>query len=180
MQESAGTIPSSSWVPHCNTLRHRGIHETNFSPEDTDEPTEPVLKTVKVNYIGVVYTSKMAMHYFNKMDESRDKCLIIKGSLASYLDLPGGAEYQSSKFGVRGLMVCLRNSGRMRVNLLAPWWSRTGLLPEAVANHVDAMLKKVGSDWIHFEDAGTAALRIATDESIQGGYSVSVYLCQIH
>ena len=109
------------------------------------------------------------MHYFSKQGESRDKCLIIKGSLASYLDLPGGAEYQSSKFGVRGLMCCLRTSGIMRVNLLAPWWARTGILSDALAKYVDRMLKRIGSQWIEFEDAARDCLRIATDESIQGG-----------
>jgi NAD(P)-dependent dehydrogenase (short-subunit alcohol dehydrogenase family) len=147
------------------------VQTTDECKDESDEPVKPVLKTVQVNYIGVIYTAKLAMHYFNKQDESRDRCLIIKGSLASYLDLPGGAEYQSSKFGVRGLMCCLRNSNRMRVNLLAPWWARTGIMPEAHANYVDDMLKRIGSQWIHLEDAGKAAMRIATDESIQGGHN---------
>jgi short-subunit dehydrogenase len=149
----------------------RLFQTTNEIKDDSDEPVKPGLSMVQVNYIGVIYTTKLAMHYFNKQDISRDRCLIIKGSLASYLDLPGGAEYQSSKFGVRGLMCCLRNSKRMRVNLLAPWWARTGILPEAAANYVDDMLKRIGSQWIHMEDAGKAALRIATDESIQGVYA---------
>lgn len=127
-----------------------------------------MLKTVKVNYIGVLYTSKLAMHYFNKQDESRDRCLIIKGSLASYLDLPGGIEYQSSKFGVRGLMCCLRMTGRLRVNLLAPWWSDTGIMPPAFREQIDAMLKRIGSGWVDLEDAAKACLRIASDETIHG------------
>lgn len=119
------------------------------------------------------------MHYFNKQDTSRDRCLIIKGSLASYLDLPGGPEYQSSKFGVRGLMCCLRLSGRMRVNLLAPWWANTGIMSAEMAENVDQMLKKIGSQWISFDDAAQASLRIATDESIQG-LSISILLYSKH
>lgn len=147
---------------------HISIDPANMTVEDTDEPTEPALKTVKINYIGVLYTTKLALHYFAKQDESRDKCLIIKGSLASYLDLPGGIEYQSSKFGVRGLMCCLRTTGRVRVNLLAPWWSRTGIMGEEFAGQIDAMLKNIGSGWVDLEDAAKAALRIASDYSIHG------------
>ncbi|KIV98821.1 uncharacterized protein PV09_09434 [Verruconis gallopava] len=145
-----------------------GGHDSIFQLEDGDEPSEPQLRTVKVNYIGVIYTAKLAMHYFNKQDPSRDRCLILKGSLASYLDLPGGPEYQSSKFGVRGLMCCLRTSGRMRINLLAPWWARTGIMPDEFARHIDDMLRRIGSQWIDLDDAGRCALRIATDESIHG------------
>lgn len=136
--------------------------------DDSDEPVEPVMKTIKVNYIAVVYTCKLAMHYFSKQDEARDRCLIIKGSLASYLDLPGGPEYQSSKYGVRGLFCCLRKSGRMRVNLLAPWWANTGIVTDSLAKHIDEMLNRVGSEWVHLEDAAGCCLRIASDEAVQG------------
>ena len=156
---------SLHWV---STVYQLVSHPHSYAAEDTDEPTEPALKTVKINYIGVLYTSKLAMHYFNKEEESRDRCLIIKGSLASYLDLPGGVEYQSSKFGVRGLMCCLRTTGRVRVNLLAPWWSRTGIMGDEFAAQIDAMLKSIGSDWVDLDDAAKAALRIATDYSIHG------------
>lgn len=89
--------------------------------EDADEPTKPELKTLKVNLIGVAYTVKLARHYFNKGDASRDKALILKASLAAYLDLPRACQYNASKFGVRGMLCNLRKSDLSRVNLLAPW-----------------------------------------------------------
>lgn len=62
-----------------------------FAFDDSEEPQEPDLSIMKVNSIGALYTMKLAMHYFNRQpeDASRDRCLIVKGSLAAYLDLPG-------------------------------------------------------------------------------------------
>lgn len=74
-----------------------------------------------MNLIGVSYTTKLARHYFNKGDQSRDKVLILKASLAGYLDLPQAAQYNASKFGVRGLFCNLRKDPLSRVNLIAPW-----------------------------------------------------------
>ena len=64
----------------------------------------------------------------------------------------------------------------MRVNLLALWWARTGILSDSLAKYVDSMLKRIGSQWVEFDDAARACLRIATDESIQGGHPVNLFL----
>lgn len=98
------------------------IHDDLYQLEDEDEPTKPELKVLKVNIIGVAYTVKLARHYFNKGDASRDKIIILKASLAGYLDLPRALQYNASKFGVRGMLCNLRKSDLSRVNLLAPWW----------------------------------------------------------
>jgi NAD(P)-dependent dehydrogenase (short-subunit alcohol dehydrogenase family) len=90
--------------------------------DEEDEPTEPDLSIIDVNLCGVLYTSKLAMHYFSKQPIStdRDRCLIITASLAGYLDPDQAPLYQTSKFGVRGLMCNLRRTDRLRVNLIAP------------------------------------------------------------
>jgi hypothetical protein len=54
----------------------------NVFTDDADEPAEPRLNTVQVNYFGVLYTTKLTLHYFNKQDEYRDRYLIFEGSLA--------------------------------------------------------------------------------------------------
>jgi hypothetical protein len=41
-------------------------------------------------------------------------------------------------------------------------------MPEAFAQGINAMLKANGSDWVNVEDPAKAAMRIATDESING------------
>jgi NAD(P)-dependent dehydrogenase (short-subunit alcohol dehydrogenase family) len=96
---------------------------TFYPLEETEEPTEPDLKILNVNLIGVMYTAKLAMHYFNQQrnDIERDRCLILKSSLAGYIDIAGAPLYQTAKFGVRGLMHCLRRLDYMRVCVIAPW-----------------------------------------------------------
>jgi NADP-dependent 3-hydroxy acid dehydrogenase YdfG len=94
--------------------------------DETDEPQKPNLKLVDINLTAVLYTTKLAMHYFVRQPEvpGRDRCLILKGSLGSYLDTPGNIVYNVTKWGVRSLMRNLRQSAwehHMRVNLIAPW-----------------------------------------------------------
>jgi NAD(P)-dependent dehydrogenase (short-subunit alcohol dehydrogenase family) len=62
------------------------------------------------------------MHYFSKQPIStdQDRCLIMTASLAGYLDAGKAPLYQTSKFGVRGLMCNLRRTDRLRVNIIAP------------------------------------------------------------
>ncbi|KAH8803552.1 short chain dehydrogenase reductase [Xylogone sp. PMI_703] len=139
-----------------------------FTLEETDEPTKPSLRIININFIGVVYTSKLAMHYFNKQDASRDKSLILTSSLAGYVDMVGATQYQSSKFAVRGLMCNLRRAGRMRVNLLAPWYIRTSIMSDAIAKVIDDALTKIGSNWATIDDAVRACLRLAADPLVQG------------
>lgn len=99
---------------------------THFSAEGVEEPLEPDLSTLQVNITGVAYTVKLALFYLPKQPiaSGRDRCLIITGSLASYLDHFGHPQYNVSKMAVRGMMKSLRHSmpkEGMRVNLLAPW-----------------------------------------------------------
>lgn len=99
---------------------------THVTPDGDEEPLEPDLSTLQVNITGVAYTVKLALFYLPKQPTAsgRDRCLIITGSLASYLDHLGHPQYNASKMAVRGMMKSLRHSmpkDGMRVNLLAPW-----------------------------------------------------------
>lgn len=94
--------------------------------EINGQPKEPNVDQINVNLIGVIYTAKLALHYLSRQTNSpdRDRCLILVSSIAGYVDKPGSPQYNASKFGVRGLMRCLRTTmpeQKMRVNLLAPW-----------------------------------------------------------
>jgi NAD(P)-dependent dehydrogenase (short-subunit alcohol dehydrogenase family) len=87
-----------------------------------------------------MYTAKLALHYFYKQrdDQKRDRCLILKSSLAGYIDLVGIPLYQAAKYGVRGLMHNLRRLDYLRVNLIAPWYiaGNPGSITRGVsANH---------------------------------------------
>ena len=90
---------------------------------DSEEPIKPDLRILEVNLLGTTYTSKLAMHYFNKQrDTEGEQCLILVSSIMGFLNTSGSPTYSASKFGVRGLMGCLRHFGVGRVNLIAPWW----------------------------------------------------------
>lgn len=43
---------------------------------------------IDINLIGVMYTFKLAVHYFRRspLDGRRDRCFIFGGSIAGYLD----------------------------------------------------------------------------------------------
>ncbi|EXJ87219.1 hypothetical protein A1O3_04178 [Capronia epimyces CBS 606.96] len=141
-----------------------------FTLEDpTGPPQKPNLKTMEINLTGVLYTTKLAIHYFRRqpVEAGRDRCLILKSSLAGYVDLPGSIQYNSSKFGVRGLMRSLRRTSwkeNIRVNLVAPWYIRTPILPAVVQEYLDN--KGVGFALV--EDCVRAMLLIGSDQAING------------
>ena len=89
------------------------------------EPVEPDLSVTTTNLIGVLYTVKLALHYFPRQPEGedRDRCLLITSSLAGFIDHPGAPQYQAAKFAVRGLMRSIRRTGPaqgIRINIIAP------------------------------------------------------------
>ena len=79
--------------------------------------------------MGVLYTVKLALHYFRRQHalnkgEPLDQVLILQGSLAGYLDLPGAVQYAASKYGLRGMMKALRmteGQHNIRVAYIGPW-----------------------------------------------------------
>ena len=106
-----------------------GFDDVFHGKPELEEPEEPGLNILKVNGIGVLYTSKLALHYFRRQyqqdpDASKDQLLILQGSLAGYLDLRGSVQYGFCKWGMRGMMRNLRRTEYehgMRVNYIAPW-----------------------------------------------------------
>jgi NAD(P)-dependent dehydrogenase (short-subunit alcohol dehydrogenase family) len=130
---------------------------------------KPDLRTIEINLTGLLYTTKLAMHYFRRqpVDEDRDRCLIIKASLAGYIDMPNSPQYAASKFGGRGLMRSLRRTSwaeSIRVNLVAPWIIATPIVPSDIAE----LLVAAGTEFALEEDAAKAMLRIASDRSLNG------------
>ncbi|OAG38537.1 hypothetical protein AYO21_07197 [Fonsecaea monophora] len=146
-----------------------GLDDVFDLDDPSGPPVKPNLRIVNINLIGVLYTVKLAMHYFRKspVDEHRDRCLILQGSTAAYVDQPGTPQYSASKFGVRGLMRSLRRTSWMqdvRVNFLCPWFTKTPIMSEEVIQR----LEKLNLDFATLEDAGRAALRIASDKTMNG------------
>jgi NAD(P)-dependent dehydrogenase (short-subunit alcohol dehydrogenase family) len=111
----------------------RGISfKANVGPIGPEYPSKPPnLKTIEVNLHGALYTTKLAMHSFirqNGTDGSAssqaDTSLTLIGSGAAFLDCPRGVQYQSTKWGARGIMHALRRTAHYhgsRVNMISPW-----------------------------------------------------------
>jgi NAD(P)-dependent dehydrogenase (short-subunit alcohol dehydrogenase family) len=57
-------------------------------------PVKPDLRIIEINLIGMVYTTKLALHYFRRqrLVPERDRCLILKASVAAYVDQPGSPQ----------------------------------------------------------------------------------------
>ncbi|TVY36533.1 5'-hydroxyaverantin dehydrogenase [Lachnellula subtilissima] len=132
-------------------------------------PVKPDLRIIDINLMGTAYTSKLAIHYFRRqpVETYRDRCLIIKASIAAYADQPGSPQYNVSKWGARGLMRNLRRTiwkENIRVNLVAPWYVRTPILGE----EIQAYLVGKGVEFATVEDCTKAMLKIASDTTING------------
>lgn len=97
-----------------------------ISRSDSEAPLKPELGILNVDLIGVMYTMKLARHYFMKqpVDEKHDRCFIINASLVAFLDVAGIPQYMASKWGCRALMRCIRRTtviDGIRANITAPW-----------------------------------------------------------
>jgi len=130
MLASAEPIRCFSLNVSCSGYAIQAPIEANLFPVESEEPQEPRLNILNVNLTGVLYTVKLALFYFRKQNAANkekplDQNLILQGSLAGYLDLPGALEYTASKFGLRGLMRDLRrteHAHHIRVNYIGPWF----------------------------------------------------------
>jgi hypothetical protein len=98
-------------------------------PEYRSKP--PNLETVEVNLHGASYTTKLALHSFIRQNGTNgpsssqtDTSLTLVGSGAAFIDCPCGVQYQSTKWGARGIMHALRRTTYYhgsRVNMILPW-----------------------------------------------------------
>lgn len=164
-------------------VANAGIVDSTFQLEnpkdlDTADPPPPNLAVLNVNLIGVVYTTHLALYYLPRNPgaaaaspdcdparTSRDRHLLLIGSIASFVSLPGQAQYGAAKHGVLGLFRCLRASvfqHGVRVNLMCPYFIDTPLL-NAVVRAILA-----GGVLGTIDDVVEAATRFTSDPRIVG------------
>jgi NAD(P)-dependent dehydrogenase (short-subunit alcohol dehydrogenase family) len=143
---------------------------------DAATPPPPNLKCFEVNLLGVMYTAHLAMFYLprnpnsakagsSQTQQSRDRHLLLLGSVASLSPLPGQALYCTSKHGVLGLFRSLRSTAfvhGIRVNMLCPYFIDTPIIPTAGR----ALL--AGSAMGKPEDVVDAGTRLVADTRIVG------------
>jgi len=138
-------------------------------PEGEDPPPPP-MATLDVNLTGVYYSTNLALHYFAKgrpKEDGEKKHILFISSLAGYIELPLVADYQASKFGVRGLWKAIRGAGGMfggvRTNLIAPTFIRTQMVAGIAED-----LVKAGVLLGEVEDVVKVVMRCVCDSSIDG------------
>ncbi|GFF27562.1 15-hydroxyprostaglandin dehydrogenase [NAD(+)] [Aspergillus udagawae] len=172
--EAAATFSPTNRIHY--VIANAGIHRRDeiFQPGPQTNPlTEPDLSIIDINIKGPLYTAKLAMHYFIRQNgttptpEQEDTCLILIGSGAAFLDVPRSPQYSASKWAMRGIMHSLRRTAYYygsRVNVISPWYVRTGILSEEVFAHVE----RSGVEFATADDAGRCLLRILADEKVNG------------
>ncbi len=59
-----------------------------WHPDPDSIPTKPSMHIIDINLIGVMYSLKLAIHYFraSPIAAERDRCFIFGGSIAGYAD----------------------------------------------------------------------------------------------
>ena len=145
---------------------------------DTADPPPPNLAVLNVNLIGVVYTTHLALYYLPRnpgaaaaspncdpAQTHRDRHLLLIGSIASLISLPGQAQYGAAKHGVLGLYRCLRSSvfqHGVRVNLMCPYFIDTPML------NAHARVLLAGGPLGTIDDVVEAATRFTSDPRIVG------------
>ncbi|KYK59865.1 short-chain dehydrogenase [Drechmeria coniospora] len=130
----------------------------------------PSTVTLDVNIRGVIYTAHLALHHLRRNPAS-DTSLLLIGSAASVIPLPGQAQYTMAKHAVAGLFRTLRVTAAMggrrniRVNMLAPYFVAGSRMLPAVA---EATLLSGGAGPARIPDVVDAATRLVADERIAG------------
>ncbi|KAH7120292.1 hypothetical protein B0J13DRAFT_680595 [Dactylonectria estremocensis] len=143
--------------------------DLNKTTDPLEAPVKPDLRILQTNLIGTTYMTQLALHFFRRqpLDSSRDRCFIITGSVAAYVDQPGIPQYSMSKWGARGLFRNLRRSASkegIRVNFVAPWYVRTPILPGPIVERFESN----GIKFAALEDCAKAMLHIATEKQMNG------------
>ncbi|KAH7000525.1 hypothetical protein EDB80DRAFT_811752 [Ilyonectria destructans] len=142
----------------------------DFSGPDQDAQ-KPDLTIIDVDLYGVLYTTKLAMHYFISQigtiasSNQEDTCLILSSSGAGFLDVPRTPRYCSTKWAVRSIIHSLRRTAfyhDSRINAISLWYVRTSILPQEAIDQV----QESGVGLATPEDAGQCALRILSDGEI--------------
>jgi NAD(P)-dependent dehydrogenase (short-subunit alcohol dehydrogenase family) len=96
----------------------------------------PPLRTINVNLIGPLYTINLAQAYMKQLASRRPVkktgSIVITASASSFQNFSSG-DYTIAKHGVlgmvRGLVHKLEAEGQIRLNAVAPSWTRTGMVP---------------------------------------------------
>lgn len=141
-------------------------------------PKKPNFRVIDINLYGVLYTTQLALYWLPRNPKSnasspstapapgsRDRHLLLIGSLASLAPIATQPLYGVSKHGVLGLFRTLRVSSfvdGVRVNMLCPYFIKTGIMPAG------ARVLLAGGGVGDVEDVVDAGSRLVADSRIVG------------
>ncbi|KAI5779053.1 hypothetical protein EDC01DRAFT_317213 [Geopyxis carbonaria] len=134
---------------------------TALPPTVSDIFEEPNLRTIDVNFKGVVFTVRLAQHHFRRSPAGADMHVVLMGSMASFLDGSGEmGMYGASKHAVLGYFRSLRLApgsqvpAAIRYNLICPYFVDTPITP------VLAKLLLAGIELAEKDDVVESVLRV--------------------
>lgn len=142
------------------------------------EPPKPDLKIMDVNCTGVMYTTHLAFYWLPRnpgseacsmdskpSDRTRDRHLLLLGSIASLAPIAIQPQYGAAKHAVLGLFRSLRCSSFLpgiRVNLICPYFIDTPIVTTG------ARIVLAGGAMGKVEDVVDAGTRFVADSRILG------------
>ena len=138
-----------------------------LAPEvDTDgELKEPPYQVLDVNIRGVINTTTLAIHHLLNQPAPVGGSVTITSSMAG-LQRFRAVDYATSKHAVLGYMramkqVIAQERIPIRINAIAPSWTRTGVVPETI-------MKQLGVELQTPLEVGRGAIGLMADESRDG------------
>ena len=120
-------------VANAGIANHQGVSIQEMSLSQWEE-------TLRVNLTGAFLTAK---YFFQNLEAfpNDDASLVLVGSTAGIFGEAWYCDYATSKAGMHGLMMSLKNelvhlASRGRVNLVNPGWTVTPMAEEAVSDSI--------------------------------------------
>lgn len=178
LRGSYGHIRTIDHIVTCAGVISENLDLTPADPEDfiagKTETKAPASRSINISIIGTLYTVTAAMRYGmgihqqESVAERSDKSVTMLGSMAGYSGTPLQADYNASKYGIRGIFRSLLDDSKasscpVRVNVIAPYFVRTPLT-EAFVPYMQELGIKLGD----IGDVEAAAMRFMCDKSVHG------------
>ncbi|KAF9452759.1 NAD(P)-binding protein [Macrolepiota fuliginosa MF-IS2] len=114
-----------------------GVSETTkfggVTLDKNGKPVKPKFLTMDINLTGVLYTVHLSLHYLKLNRKENDlKSIILIGSVASWMPIPGGPLYTASKHAILGVMRSLHlilELQSIRIGVIHPFFADTAIVP---------------------------------------------------